>query len=188
MALRPMKQVIFPAHRREIEKYSRHFLKKVIMNLKKVSLFIPTCFSVFLLFFSCNIETKTVKKSLSADEIVNADIAFSDMSRQLGMKKAFLEYIDNDGVLLRPDHPPIIGAEAIDFLSSINDTSYTLTWKPSRGEIAASGDFGFTFGIYELKTKDTAFKGTYVSIWKKQNDGAWKFVLDSGNQGIEPAQ
>jgi ketosteroid isomerase-like protein len=109
------------------------------------------------------------------------------MSRQVGMKKAFLEYIDNDGVLLRPDHPPIVGAEAIDFLSGINDTSYTLTWKPSRGEIAASGDLGFTFGIYELKTKDTSFKGTYVSIWKKQNDGAWKFVLDSGNPGIEPA-
>lgn len=157
------------------------------MNRRNISLFIPLCLSAMLLFFSCDTETKNVKKSLSADEIINADIAFSDMSRQVGMKKAFLEYIDNDGVLLRPDHPPIVGAEAIDFLSGINDTSYTLTWKPSRGEIAASRDLGFTFGIYELKTKDTSFKGTYVSIWKKQNDGAWKFVLDSGNPGIEPA-
>jgi hypothetical protein len=118
------------------------------MNRRNISLFIPLCLSAMLLFFSCDTETKNVKKSLSVDEIINADIAFSDMSRQVGMKKAFLEYIDNDGVLLRPDHPPIVGAEAIDFLSGINDTSYTLTWKPSRGEIAASRDLGFTFGIY----------------------------------------
>ena len=41
------------------------------------------------------------------------------------MKKAFIEYIDNEGILLRPDHPPIIGADAIDFLSQVNDSSYT---------------------------------------------------------------
>jgi ketosteroid isomerase-like protein len=32
---------------------------------------------------------------------------------------------------------------------------------------------------------DTFFAGTYVSIWKKQPDGKWKFILDSGNEGIE---
>jgi len=28
-------------------------------------------------------------------------------------------------------------------------------------------------------------KGTYVSIWKKDAAGNWKFVLDSRNVGIE---
>ena len=106
------------------------------------------------------------------------------MSRKTGMKKAFLEYIDNEGILLRPNHPPIAGADAIDFLSQVNDSSYTLTWIPSGGEIAASANLGFTYGIYKLEMKDTILKGTYVSIWKKQPDGKWKFVLDSGNQGI----
>ena len=59
-----------------------------------------------------------------------------------------------------------------------------LTWKPDGGEIATSGDLGFTYGIYKLEMKDTVLKGTYVSIWKKQTDGKWKFVLDSGNEGI----
>ena len=31
---------------------------------------------------------------------------------------------------------------------------------------------------------DSIEQGTYVSIWKKDKIGAWKFVLDSGNQGI----
>lgn len=28
-------------------------------------------------------------------------------------------------------------------------------------------------------------KGTYVSVWKKDNKGEWKFVLDSGNEGLD---
>lgn len=154
------------------------------MLQKRFSFLIPVSF-IAVVLFSCNVKKET-PKDLSADEILNADIAFSDMSRQVGMKKAFLEYIDNDGILLRPNHPPIIGADAIDFLSSTNDTTYKLTWKPAKAEIAKSGDLGFSFGIYELTSKDTVLKGTYVSIWKKQSDGEWKFVLDSGNEGISP--
>lgn len=146
----------------------------------------PAFFSAMVLFFSCGLKKEATPDN-SPDQIMEADIAFADMSRQLGMKKAFLEYMDADGVLLRPNHKPLVGADAIDFLSLVNDTAYTLTWKPEKAEIAKSGDLGFTYGIYELQTKDTLLKGTYVSIWKKQNNGGWKFVLDSGNPGISPA-
>jgi ketosteroid isomerase-like protein len=27
-------------------------------------------------------------------------------------------------------------------------------------------------------------KGTYISVWKKDAAGNWKYVLDSGNKGI----
>ncbi len=64
------------------------------------------------------------------------------MSDKTGMKKAFIEYIDNEGILLRPNHPPIIGADAIDFLSQVNDSSYNLTWEPTGAEIAAFREYG----------------------------------------------
>jgi ketosteroid isomerase-like protein len=35
-----------------------------------------------------------------------------------------------------------------------------------------------------MKDKDTTIFGTYTSIWKKQSDGTWKFVLDTGNEGV----
>ena len=101
------------------------------------------------------------------------------------MKKAFIEYIDEDGVLLRPNHLPIIGADAIDFLTQVNDSSYSLTWKPLTGSIASSGELGYTYGVYTVQLKDTTLKGTYVSIWKKNTEGKWKFVLDAGNEGIK---
>lgn len=152
-------------------------------NVEKNIFFTAFLLTVVLSFSSCDVKKEATQQS-SIHEILNADISFSDMSRQIGMKKAFLQYIDNEGVLLRPGHLPLVGAEAIDFLSQLSDTAYTLTWQPMKAEISKSGDLGFTYGVYELSLKDSVYKGTYVSIWKKQNDGSWKFVLDAGNEGI----
>ncbi|MEO8961465.1 MAG: nuclear transport factor 2 family protein [Ginsengibacter sp.] len=134
-------------------------------------------------FISCDLQNTTSRSS--TEEIQNADIEFSEMSRQVGMKKAFLQYIDNEGVLLRPDHLPITGADAIDYLSLLNDTSYTLTWQPSRAQISKSQDLGYTYGIYTLTFPDTTFKGTYINVWKKESTGEWKLVLNSNNPGIK---
>ena len=118
--------------------------------------------------------------------MLEADRAFSRLCEEKGMKQAFLEYIDSNGVLLRPNHLPLLGADAIDFLIQQNDSAFTLKWEPRTGTVARSGELGYTYGIYELKpgTKDTIIYGNYVSIWKKQSDGKWKFVLDTGNEGI----
>ena len=134
-------------------------------------------------FISCDLQNKN--SPASTEDILNADIEFSDMSRQVGMKKAFLEYIDNEGVLLRTDSRPITGADAIDYLSLLSDTSYTLTWRPSRAEMSQSGDLGFTYVIYTLTFRDTIFKGTYINAWKKENTGEWKLLLNSNNPGIK---
>ncbi|RYY71468.1 MAG: hypothetical protein EOO13_03015 [Chitinophagaceae bacterium] len=118
---------------------------------------------------------------------MKTDQAFSDLSLAKGMKHAFIEYIDSNGVLLRPGHLPIVGANAIDFLIQQNDTDYTLNWQPQHAFVSQSADLGYTYGVYALEPKnlDTVLYGTYVSIWKKQDDGKWKFVLDTGNEGID---
>lgn len=145
-------------------------------------------FGLLLFLFSCNFFSR--KKVPGSDDdkmkMMDADRAFSKLSEEKGMKKAFLDYIDSNGVLLRPNHLPLLGADAIDFLIQQNDSSYTLKWEPKSGTVAASGDLGYTYGIYVLRpaAKDTLIYGNYVSIWKKQSDGNWKYILDSGNEGI----
>ncbi len=153
--------------------------------MSKVLLF---SFGVFLLS-SCNFFQKK-KVAAGPDEkqkMMDADRDFSKMSVEKGMKNAFLDYIDSNGVLLRPKQLPIVGADAIDYLIQINDSSYTMQWEPKGGVIAQSGELGYTYGLYAIKPlgEDTTLYGTYVSIWKKQADGKWKFVLDSGNEGVE---
>ena len=78
----------------------------------------------FFLFIGC-LQPKNKKDLSNTDDIIKTDEAFSEMSKERGMKKAFIEYMDDDAVLLRPHHPPIVGADAIEFLSQSNDTAFT---------------------------------------------------------------
>jgi ketosteroid isomerase-like protein len=66
-----------------------------------------------------------------------------------------------------------------------------LTWTPVKAEMAASGDFGYTYGNYVFTTmgkdgKLVAENGKYTTIWKKQKDGSWKVILDMGNSSPAP--
>ena len=120
-------------------------------------------------------------------EMMEADRAFSKLSEEKGMKYALMQFIDAKGVLLRPNSIPIMGVEAIDYISQGNDSSYTMTWEPNGGTMAKSGELGYTYGVYSYKPKNksVATYGTYVSIWKRQPDGKWKLLLQTGNEGIE---
>ena len=119
--------------------------------------------------------------------MMDADRSFSKLSQQQGMRTAYMQYLDSTGVLLRPNTMPLIGADAIDYISMGNDSAFTMTWEPKGAHLAEAGDLGYTYGIYSIQptNMDTTLYGTYVSIWKRQPDGSWKFVLDTGNEGIQ---
>jgi ketosteroid isomerase-like protein len=141
----------------------------------------------FLLLLSCNRKKEIKDTTEQRAEMIAAEISFSEMSKTKGTKAALMQFIDSNGVLLRPNSFPLVGADAIDFISQSNDTAYTMIWQPKGGNIAASGELGYTFGVYSVipKNNDSAMHGTYVNVWKKQPDGSWKLLLDSGNEGIE---
>lgn len=143
---------------------------------------------VSALIFSCrNHDAKEIKALVDVKaDVMNTDRAFSKLSEEKGIKEAFLEYIDSNGVLLRGDHMPLVGADAVDYISQHNDTSFTMTWEPRGGTVAKSGDLAYTYGTFlmQIHGKDSVVKGTYVSVWRKQPDGTWKYVLDSGNEGL----
>lgn len=148
--------------------------------------YLAIALSLFV-FAACNSKEAVPKDNAAVRQsMLDADRAFSQLSEEKGMKNAFIEYIDSNGVLLRPNELPVVGADAIDYLIQLNDSNYVLSWQPKTGFVAQSGELGYTYGIYTLtpSQKDTILYGTYVSIWKKQADGRWKFVLDSGNEGI----
>lgn len=146
-----------------------------------------TTFFIFGLFSaSCDSEQKNPFSQDVADpaaELLQADRNFSSMSAERGMRKAFLQYMAKDGVLLRADEFPLKGADAIEYLSQLDDTSFTMTWAPTSAKLSADGTLGYTYGLYNAQGKDTILQGTYVSIWKKQN-GEWKYVLETFNQGL----
>lgn len=143
--------------------------------------------SLFLvLMVGC--DNKPAPTGISTDpqaELLSADKAFSAKSAANGMKAAFLEYIDSNGVLLRPDIAPLEGADAVAYLAALNDSGFVYEWQPKKATVSSSRDLGFTYGTYRVSSSlpDTMLFGTYVTVWKKNAAGEWKFILDSGNEG-----
>jgi ketosteroid isomerase-like protein len=125
-------------------------------------------------------------KAPDVERLMDTDRAFSRRSHDAGMTEAFLFFCAEEGVMLRPDSRPVVGHTAIEELLEKNDDSaFELTWEPLDGKVSASGDLGYTYGLYTLKLKSSGStsRGTYVSIWKME-DGSWKWVLDTGNDGL----
>ncbi|MEI6899677.1 MAG: DUF4440 domain-containing protein [Bacteroidota bacterium] len=135
---------------------------------------------IFLVFVSCTHMKDNTE--LLKQQVMKTDQDFSQMSSEKGMKAAFLFYVDNDVVLMREGNEPLFGkAEMISNFKKFSDSSFIMTWQPVKAE--ASGDLGYTFGKWQSKEKATRAieTGTYVTIWKKQPDGTWKYVLDGGS-------
>lgn len=128
---------------------------------------------------------RTFNTEEQLNEMLETDKAFSAASEKMGLNKAFLEYVADDAVLLRPGYLPIIEADVIKFIQAQEDSSFTMTWVPKGGDIASSADLGYIYGVYKVVTADTTLTGTYLNVWKKQPDGQWKFVIDSGNAGTD---
>jgi ketosteroid isomerase-like protein len=119
--------------------------------------------------------------------LLKTDREFSAMSIREGMHKAFLYYIADDGVILRNNSYPEEGKETLEErFSGKSDSSFILSWEPVFEKISESGDLGYTYGIHTATDKATGEveKGTYITIWQKQANGSWKFVLDTGTQGL----
>jgi ketosteroid isomerase-like protein len=124
-----------------------------------------------------------------ANELMEIDREFARVSVEKGANESFLAFIDDSCVLLRPNRTPVIGRQKIEEMFNSPDTSFTLNWEPLYADISKSGDIGYTYGIYKIEMDSpegaaVTKEGTYVTIWKKDKNGNWKFVLDTGNQGL----
>jgi ketosteroid isomerase-like protein len=138
---------------------------------------------ILFLIISCTKSGKEPKAGI----LMKTDSDFSTVSVTKGMQKAFLDYFAESGVMLRDNAYPIIGRDSlVSIFSNRTDTSFTLSWNPVYEKIAKSGELGYTYGIYSRTIKSTGVvsRGTYVTIWEKQKDGTWKFVMDTGTDGL----
>lgn len=122
------------------------------------------------------------------EELIQVEQAFSEMSVQEGMKAAFLHFSHDSSVLLRPNSMPIIGKEALaGTFAGTDDSLFQLSWEPRDACIATSGELGYTYGVYRMTFQGDSIpetRGTYVTIWKKNAAGEWRFLLDTGQQGL----
>jgi len=76
-------------------------------------------------------------------EVVAIERAFSDDSVKLGVKKSFLKYAADDGVIFRPGPVPAVTTVSKD---PDDDHGATLQWWPVMGAISRSDDLALSVG------------------------------------------
>jgi ketosteroid isomerase-like protein len=123
--------------------------------------------------------------------LLAADKAWSQLGSDMDKLTSMLA---DDAVFLGEGMPKIIGRAAI--RQAWTDMSklpgFSIGWVPEGAVVAQSGDLGYTFGSNEIGVNDAkgirvTTKGKYVTIWRKQPDGSWKVVVDTGNSDAPPA-
>ena len=134
-------------------------------------------------------------QGVTADQsaLLKIDEQFSADAQRLGVAEAFARYAAPDARMLPAGKGVVSGLDAVKSQMAGFPKGATLAWKPFHADIAASGDLGYTLGTYELRAKDEAGKATvaygkYCSVWKKQPDGSWKWVVDVGTSSPEPGK
>jgi len=124
------------------------------------------------------------------EALLRADREFSQMSVDKGMHAAFGSFMAEDATVYQDGSDPVTGREDIlELYVPETDQEGTLSWEPFFADAGTGGDIGYTLGRWSYSAADSTGQrvekgyGYYVTIWKRQADGSWKYVFDSGVQG-----
>jgi dipeptidyl aminopeptidase/acylaminoacyl peptidase len=130
------------------------------------------------------------QKTPTSDALLAADTAFAKLAAQKDAAEAFFAFAAEGATLLPAGEPPVKGREAIrQTMTALSGSE--LRWVPIAAELSRSGDLGYTWGTYDYRAptadgQTNSHHGKYVTVWKRQPDGAWKFVVDIGNPSPAP--
>jgi uncharacterized protein (TIGR02246 family) len=113
--------------------------------------------------------------------------AWSQAAGAKDLNKCVSFYTD-DASVLPPTAPIATGKDQIRAVWSklISNSDYSLSWRPTKIEVAQSADLAFEIGTFDLTIADqtgksSASRGKYVIAWKKQANGEWKAAADIFN-------
>jgi ketosteroid isomerase-like protein len=111
-------------------------------------------------------------------DMVAAERAFAADALARNVRDAFLASTADDGVVFSAGPH-----NARDLWTSKPANKTRLEWAPEAGEVAASGDLGYTYGPWRVtpegEEKPVAF-GHFFTVWQKQADGTWRWLADKG--------
>jgi ketosteroid isomerase-like protein len=127
------------------------------------------------------------------DELIAADKAFSDLSAAQGSNAAFLAYMADDGRIFGtgsqpPMHSKAEAAERFKTSGNGDPKANTLRWEPDYATASGDGTAGFTDGhwTFDGNGGKVHLTGHYLTVWKKDANGAWKVAADMGTTDPQP--
>lgn len=127
--------------------------------------------------------SRSVNVAQEREALMNADREWSQSAKDI---PKFMSYFAPEANVSGPNMALVSGTDNIRKTVEPMFTSpgFALQFAPTRAEVGAGGDIGYTAGTYEMTMGGVTDKGKYVTLWKKQQDGSWKVAEDIFNSDM----
>lgn len=112
--------------------------------------------------------------------LVATEIAMERMTREKGHVKAVLKYADDAAVMFAPG--PVV---ARSYLSGQKEPALSSQSQTHQVWMSCDGTLGVTRGGWQQAGGPS---GYYVTIWKRQKKGTYRWVLDQGDTLTKPLE
>ena len=111
------------------------------------------------------------------ESMVASELDFARLSVDQGIGTAFPSFAAEGAVVFRPEPTDLTS-----WLAAHPAPDSSLDWRPEFAGMAASGDLGWTSGPWRLETgvEGETVHGTYLTVWRRQPDGSWRWAIDIG--------
>ena len=111
--------------------------------------------------------------------------AFCAMAKEQGLNAAFSHFAAPDVAFIDTDPRQFRGPAAVQERMGPDRPGVSLTWSALFTDVSDDGTLGYNYGRYESRSagpdgKERIRGGFFLTIWKRQPDGSWKYVMDTG--------
>jgi ketosteroid isomerase-like protein len=138
-------------------------------------------------------------KSVSPDEVsakpagkeaLKASLAkmeddFCAMAKEKGILAAFEHFAAPDVAFIDTDPRKFRGLAAVRERMGPDQPGVSVNWSAMFTDVSDDGTLGYNWGRYEWRSpgpdgKERVRTGFFLTIWKRQPDGTWRYVMDNG--------
>ena len=145
---------------------------------------IIVCLIFAALSVAATAKADPAKEKLKA-EVAAMEDAFCAMAKEHGLLAAFSHFAAPDVAFIDTDPRKWHGAEAVQERIGPDKPGVSLTWSAMFTDVSDDGTLGYNYGRYEFRGpgpdgQERVGTGFFLTIWKRQPDGSWKYVMDNG--------
>lgn len=123
-------------------------------------------------------------------EIRSTDAAWAEAAASKDADAA-AEFLAEEAVMMPPNQPPIFGRDHVAqwMAQTLASPGFNISWATTDVGVAQSGDFAYSIATNQTQMQlpdgsTITDHGKGLTVWRKQEDGNWKVVLDIFNSDM----
>ncbi|MFA5057496.1 MAG: DUF4440 domain-containing protein [Opitutaceae bacterium] len=126
-----------------------------------------------------------LRKDVLKAELAGMEDAFCAMAREKGILAAFEYFAAPDVAFVDTDPRRFRGLAAVRERMGPDRPGVSVTWSALFTDVSDDGTLGYNWGRYEWRApgadgQPVIRAGFFLTIWKRQPDGSWRYVMDNG--------